>query len=116
MLGEAIGLALVAAWYPPATIVAAHYLGAPAGLRRAVSYWIGAVACTLVVGIAVTAILRGTGVTVSHRVPPGVTKIVIGSVLVITAAILRVRALRQRHRSCLSRFRHRDTVPGLSGE
>jgi hypothetical protein len=109
MLGQAIGLAFVAAWYPPATIVAAHYLGS--GIERALSYWAGAVASTFVVGVVVTAVLRGTGITVSQRVPPGVTKIVVGGVLVITAAVLRVRALRQRRGTETRVFSNR----GLTG-
>jgi hypothetical protein len=93
---EVIGLALVAAWYPPATIVVAHYLGGASGFSRAVSYWCGAAFTTAVVGVAVTAILRGTAVTTD--LPPGVTKIVVGSVLIVTGVVIWVNARRRRGR------------------
>lgn len=101
---EVIGLALVAAWYPPATIVVAHYLGGASGLTRAVSYWCGAAFTTALVGVAMTAILGGTSVT--DDVPPGVTKIVVGCVLIVTAAVIRLNARRRRRAVAMDASRY----------
>jgi hypothetical protein len=63
LFGQAAGLALLAAFYPPALLVAALYLGSERPGRGAVLYVLGGLLIVTVIGVAVLLAIRAGGLS-----------------------------------------------------
>ena len=70
VLGQAAGLAFLAALSPTAMLVAAAYLGSSNPRKTSLFYLAGAVLMSAVIGVIVILALRGGGLNLSHQRTP----------------------------------------------
>jgi Sap, sulfolipid-1-addressing protein len=96
MFAEAAGLAALGAIYPPALLIAAVYLSSASPRKMTGLYLIGAVAITVVTGIALLVVLRAGDFSVpTHRTPRYGLRLGIGALAIAAAGYL---VWRYRHR------------------
>ena len=89
MLGEAAGLAVLAAISPTALLVAAVYLGSARPRQTLLFYLIGALLMSAVMGVVVLLVLRAGGfATPRHRTPRYELRLILGILLVLGGLLL----------------------------
>ena len=89
LFGEAAGLALLAAIYPPAMLVAALYLASERPGRTTAAFVIGGILIVVVVGVVALVIIRAGGLShFGHRQARYGLRIGLGIVALMAAAVL----------------------------
>ncbi len=96
MVSSALLFALVAGLYPLGLAIVLRYLGEPPSLRHAFAYLAGTATVTLVAGIAILLVLRGSGLTErQHPAPSGGIQVFLGVALLYLTFLL----VRRRNRA-----------------
>jgi hypothetical protein len=89
LFGQAAGLALLAAVYPPAMLVAALYLGSERPGRSTVLYVVGGLVVVTVVGIAVLIAIRAGGLShIGHHKTRYGLRLGLGLAAIIASIVL----------------------------
>ncbi len=97
MFEQAAGLALVAAIYPPAMLIAALYLASARPGRFTALYVIGATVIVSVIGIAALLAMRDLGLSLPHhRQTRYGVRLALGVLAVIAAVVIYRRKPRER--------------------
>ena len=97
MFEQALGLAVVAAFYPPAMLIAALFLASARPGRFTALYVIGGTVIVSVIGIAALLLMRDLGLSLPHRQQTryGV-RLALGVLAVIAAVVIYRRQPKQR--------------------
>lgn len=94
---QAAGLALVAAFYPPAMLIATAYLGTVRPGRIALLYVVGGIVIVTVVGTAALIAIRAGGLShFSQRPTRYGLRLALGVLAIIAAVVIRRRAPKKR--------------------
>lgn len=102
LFGQAAGLAVLAAVYPAAMLVAALYLGSERPGKSTVLYVVGAFLKVTIVGIALLLILRAGGLSrIGERQPRYELRLALGVVAIIVAVVLFLRRGREASRDAV---------------
>jgi Sap, sulfolipid-1-addressing protein len=92
VLAQAAGLAVLAAISPTALLVAAVYLGSARPRQTLLSYLIGALLMSAVMGAVVLVLLRAGGFSLPHhRTPRYALRLILGVVLLLGGVVLASR-------------------------
>jgi len=96
VIGQAAGLAVLAALSPTALLVAAVYLGSARPRRTSLFYLAGALTMSLVMGVVFLVILRNAGLSLpSHRTPRYGLRLGLGLLLLAAAGVVAARKPKQ---------------------
>jgi Sap, sulfolipid-1-addressing protein len=112
VIGQAAGLAVLAALSPTALLVAAVYLGSARPRQTTLFYLLGAILMSTVIAVVIVVLLRNVGLSRPHEHTPRYgLRLGLGLLLLAVGAVMVIR--RRRRRGQADPVKKKEKKPGL---